>query len=85
VFGRFGLTRHGFRNLVTQLPVRIDANSSFFQNEFVRAAARLALSKWHSVRAMKSSKHTVSAAFVVPLRQRLTALRQQIYAQPQRR
>jgi len=48
--------------------------------DFVRTAARLALSKWHSIRAMKSSKHTVSAAFVVPLRQRLMALRQQIQA-----
>jgi RsiW-degrading membrane proteinase PrsW (M82 family) len=53
--------------------------------DFVRAAARLGLSKWHSVRAMKSSKHTVSTAFVVPLRQRLAELRQQIQARARTR
>lgn len=53
--------------------------------DFVRTAARLALSKWHSVRALKSSKHTVSAAFVVPLRQRLFELRQQIQQRSLRR
>lgn len=53
--------------------------------EFVRAAARLALSKWHSVRAMKSSRHTVSATFVVPLRQRLFQLRQEMHARMMRR
>lgn len=53
--------------------------------DFVRAGARLALSKWHSVRAMKSAKHTVSAAFVAPLRQRLAELRAQIHAGHARR
>jgi protease PrsW len=47
---------------------------------FVRAGARLALSKWHSVRAIKSSRHTVSAAFVVPLRHQLAEYRMQIHA-----
>jgi len=47
---------------------------------FVRAAARLALSKWHSVRAQKQSKHTVSMDFVVPLRQQLRDLRAELYA-----
>jgi protease PrsW len=48
--------------------------------DFVRAGARLALSKWHTVRAMKSSRHTVSAAFVAPLRQQIAQLRAFIQA-----
>ena len=47
---------------------------------FVRASARLALSKWHSVRAARQSKHTVSMDFVVPLRDELRALRAQLPA-----
>jgi hypothetical protein len=43
--------------------------------EFVRAAARLALSKWHMTRASTAGKQTVSAAFVAPLRQQLAELR----------
>lgn len=45
---------------------------------FVRAAARLALSKWHTVRAQDTKNSTVSMAFIVPLRQRLAELRAQI-------
>lgn len=45
--------------------------------EFVRAVARLALSKWHSVRAMKSMKHTVSMDFIIPLRHKIKELRAQ--------
>ncbi len=54
--------------------------------EFVRAAARLSLSKWHVTRANQGKTMTVSASFIVPLRQRLAELRTQIYArypQPQ--
>ncbi len=43
--------------------------------DFVRAAARLALSKWHSVRAESQGRQTVSMDFIVPLRQRLAELR----------
>lgn len=43
--------------------------------EFVRAAARLALSKWHSDRAMRGQQRTVSWDFIVPLRGRLRELR----------
>ena len=49
--------------------------------EFVRAAARLALSKWHTLRAQKSQMHTYSMEFIVPLRQHLAQLRQQIHQQ----
>ena len=43
--------------------------------EFVRAVARLALSKWHSARAMKEIKHTVSMDFILPLRRKIKDLR----------
>ncbi|MBX3272595.1 MAG: PrsW family intramembrane metalloprotease [Sandaracinaceae bacterium] len=45
--------------------------------EFVRAVARLALSKWHSARAMRGLKHTVSMDFIIPLRRRIKDLRNQ--------
>lgn len=45
--------------------------------EFVRAVARLALSKWHSARAMRGNKHTVSMDFIAPLRRRIRELRAQ--------
>jgi RsiW-degrading membrane proteinase PrsW (M82 family) len=43
--------------------------------KFVRTAARLGLSKWHAGRAMKGRKKTVSADWIVPLRQELWELR----------
>lgn len=43
--------------------------------EFVRAVARLALSKWHATRAYESQTQTVSVGFIVPLRQHIAALR----------
>lgn len=45
--------------------------------EFARAVARLALSKWHSARAMKGNTRTVSMDFIVPLRRRIRELRAQ--------
>jgi RsiW-degrading membrane proteinase PrsW (M82 family) len=42
---------------------------------FVRAAARLGLSKWHASRALKGRQQTVSADWIVPLRQELFELR----------
>jgi RsiW-degrading membrane proteinase PrsW (M82 family) len=45
---------------------------------FIKAGARLALSKWHTARAMKGQKRTISADFIVPLRQELMALRHQM-------
>jgi len=45
---------------------------------FVRAAARLGLSKWHAGRAMQGRKKTVSADWIVPLRQELAELRVEV-------
>lgn len=42
---------------------------------FVRAAARLALSKWHTGRAHRQRMVTVSMDFIVPLRQQIAELR----------
>jgi RsiW-degrading membrane proteinase PrsW (M82 family) len=42
---------------------------------FVRAAARLGLSKWHTGRALQGSMRTVSADWIVPLRQEIFELR----------
>ncbi len=47
---------------------------------FVKAGARLALSKWHTTRAMKGQKRTISMDFIVPLRQELAKQRQQMQA-----
>ncbi len=43
--------------------------------EFVRATARLALSKWHAARAMQGQAHTVSMDFILPLRRRIAELK----------
>jgi hypothetical protein len=51
---------------------------------FIRAGARLGLSKWHTARAMKGQKRTISADFIVPLRQELQNLRQQMMARAPR-
>ena len=48
--------------------------------DFVAAGARLALSKWHTARAMEGQKRTISADFIVPLRQDLARLRQEMMA-----
>jgi RsiW-degrading membrane proteinase PrsW (M82 family) len=42
---------------------------------FVGAAARLGLSKWHAGRALQGRRKTVSADWIVPLRQELAELR----------
>lgn len=46
--------------------------------DFVRATARLALSKWHTARAMDTQQRTFSMELVVPLRQRISELRAQL-------
>jgi RsiW-degrading membrane proteinase PrsW (M82 family) len=48
--------------------------------EFLRAAARLGLCKWHFARAHSAKKQTLSADFIVPLRRQLAACRQQLAA-----
>src|SRR5262249_28733347 len=45
---------------------------------FVATASRLALSKWHTGRAVSSAKMTVSAGMIGPLRQELGRLRGEI-------
>jgi len=45
---------------------------------FVDAASRLGLSKWHAARAMQGKKMTISADFIVPLRQEMARLRAEI-------
>ena len=47
---------------------------------FIRAGARLALSKWHTARAMKGRKRTISADFIVPHRQELKRWRGEMLA-----
>ena len=46
-------------------------------SEFVRAVARLGLSKWHTARAMRGQNMTVSMDFIVPLRARIRDLKAQ--------
>ena len=46
--------------------------------DFVRAIARLSLSKWHTTRAMRSQTQTVSYDFIVPLRQRIASYRRKL-------
>jgi RsiW-degrading membrane proteinase PrsW (M82 family) len=43
--------------------------------DFIRSGARLALSKWHTVQAMKGQKRTISADFIIPMRAELKRLR----------
>jgi hypothetical protein len=45
---------------------------------FIDAAARLALSKWHTGRATQGRKLTVSADMIFPLRQELAKLRAEV-------
>jgi protease PrsW len=51
---------------------------------FIRAASRLALSKWHTARAMKGQKRTISADFIGPLRRELATLRGALLAKAPR-
>ncbi len=52
---------------------------------FIASGARLALSKWHTARAMKGQKRTVSADFIVPMRQELKRLRAELMTRMPRR
>lgn len=60
---------------------RIRATFSFGGSagrRFIDAAARLALSKWHTGRATQGRKLTVSADMIFPLRQELAKLRAEV-------
>jgi protease PrsW len=64
--------------LITSPIGRMKATFSFggaAGRKFIDAAARLALSKWHAGRATRGRKMTISADFIVPLRQELHQLR----------
>ncbi len=52
--------------------------------EFVAAGARLALSHWHTARAQKGQKQTVSMGRIAPLRQDMARLRQEMNANARR-
>jgi hypothetical protein len=45
----------------------------------------LALSKWHTARAMKGQKRTMSADFIAPLRQDIARIRAQLNTKAPRR
>jgi RsiW-degrading membrane proteinase PrsW (M82 family) len=54
--------------------------------DLIRAASRLALHKWHTARANKGQKRTISADSIGPLRQEVVRLRAALAAKaPQRR
>ena len=67
--------------LVTSPIARIKATMNYGGSagrRFVDAAARLALSKWHTGRATQGRKLTVSADMIYPLRQELHKLRAEV-------
>ncbi|WP_437902455.1 PrsW family glutamic-type intramembrane protease [Sorangium sp. So ce327] len=51
---------------------------------FIRAGARLALSKWHTARALQGRNRTLSADFIGPLRQEIAQLRHELLARAPR-
>jgi hypothetical protein len=70
-------------DLITSYGGRLKARLSWRGKagaDFVAAGARLALSKYHTARAMKGQKRTISADFIVPLRQELARQRQLMMA-----
>jgi RsiW-degrading membrane proteinase PrsW (M82 family) len=67
--------------LITSPVGRIRATFSYgggAGRRFIDAAARLALSKWHTGRATQGRKLTVSADMIFPLRQELAKLRGEV-------
>jgi RsiW-degrading membrane proteinase PrsW (M82 family) len=46
---------------------------------FVECGARLGLCKWHSARAMKGQKKTISTGLIAPLRQEMWQLRSELH------
>jgi len=51
---------------------------------FISSASRLALSKWHTARAMKGQKRTISADFIAPLRAQMRQHRAEMWARAPR-
>ncbi len=60
-----------------QFRARMGRNGAV-RGELIQAAARLALSKWHAMRAMQGQTRTISMDFIGPLRDRIAALRAQM-------
>jgi hypothetical protein len=54
------------------------AHGGTIGRRFVEHGARLGLCKWHAARAARGKKETLSAGFIVPLRQELARLRYQM-------
>ena len=52
--------------------------------DFIRAGVRLGLSKWHTARAIRGQMRTISADFIVPLRQDIARHRQEMLARAPR-
>ncbi len=51
---------------------------------FIQAASKLALSKWHTARAMKGQKRTISADFIAPLRMQMKQHRAEMWSRAPR-
>jgi RsiW-degrading membrane proteinase PrsW (M82 family) len=51
---------------------------------FIQVASKLALSKWHTARAMKGQKRTISADFIAPLRQQMRQYRAEMWSRAPR-
>ncbi|MBW2452869.1 MAG: PrsW family intramembrane metalloprotease [Deltaproteobacteria bacterium] len=74
-------------DLITSYGGRLKARLSWRGKagaDFVAAGARLSLSKWHTLRAQKGQKMTISADFIVPLRQEMARLRTEMQARARR-
>jgi protease PrsW len=76
-----GFLSAGELDLIVSPVARFKAGMSHgaLGREFVGAATRLGLSKWHTARAMRGQKRTVSADWIAPLRQELAELRTRIW------
>jgi RsiW-degrading membrane proteinase PrsW (M82 family) len=60
------------------------AHGGAIGRRFVAHGARLGLCKWHAARAARGKKQTISAGFIVPLRQELARLRYQMLVRMRR-
>lgn len=52
--------------------------------QFIAVASKLALSKWHTARAMKGQKRTISADYIAPLRQQMRQHRAEMWSRSPR-
>ncbi len=75
-----GVLSAGELELIASPIARIRAGMSHgaLGRDFIGAATRLGLSKWHTARAIRGQKRTVSADWIAPLRAELNDLRTRI-------